>query len=62
MSSFTIFNVRILGVDREGIGHTEISILLTPGNRQFAYGLNRIYFDPTNPFVANEKVTVLYEA
>lgn len=53
--------VVILAVSREGLGQTEASG--TPGNREFYFpgGDGRVYFDPTNPFLAGEVIYVLYK-
>lgn len=61
-----IYAVRLLGVDRSGIGQYPIpasapSDIPAAGSRQFFHYGSELYFDPTNPFVDGEKVNVLYE-
>ena len=51
---------RILGVKRDGVGLTAVSIGLQV-NREFSYGFSSIYVDPANTFVQGEKIWVLYE-
>jgi hypothetical protein len=65
---YSLRRVRILGVEREGIGLEIISGVLTPSGNEVAYlGVGRLKFDTANPFFGGttsdiiEKIYVLYE-
>ena len=62
LTSFTLFGVRILGVSRSTDIYNAVSILATPASLEFYRIGGTIFFDPTNPFNAGEKVWVLYES
>lgn len=61
-SSSSLRRVRILGVEREGIGAKIIAGISTPSGNEVAYlGVGRLTFDSSIPFNSGEKVYVLYE-
>jgi len=53
--------VKILSVDRSGLGEDETNVLFGVTNTQFAYFGYKLYFDPLIPFNPGEKVQVIYE-
>jgi hypothetical protein len=58
----SLIRVRILGVEREGLGLKIVSGLTVPSGNEVSYlGVGRLKFDSTNPFNSGEKVYVLYE-
>lgn len=63
-SSPFIYAVNLLGVERDGLGQTNISdpaFEPTPVNREFIYSGSSIEFSVYQPFNPGEKLTVLYE-
>jgi hypothetical protein len=61
-SHSSLARVRVLGVEREGIGLKIVSGLTVPSGNEVSYlGIGRLRFDTNNPFNSGEKVYVLYE-
>lgn len=59
---FTFRRVKILGVARGSDVLTIISGLSVPSNMEVSYlGIGRLRTDPNNPYLAGEKMWVLYE-
>jgi hypothetical protein len=62
ISHSSLRRVRVLGVEREGIGLKIISGVLVPSGNEVAYlGIGRLKFDSNNPGNTGEIVYVLYE-
>lgn len=66
LSSPYLYAVRLLGVEREGTGQTNISVPgfgppPAAGSREFIYFGADITFASDLPFNPGEKITVLYE-
>lgn len=56
----SLFGTTIYHVERNGVG-LQAGSYLSLSNDQFGFAFGSIYVDPLNPFVAGEKIYVIYE-
>lgn len=54
------YGVFILGVKRSGMGYRQVAD--NPLNMEFKWIPGRIIFDPSIPFIAGEKIWVLFQS